>query len=75
MNELVAADRGVLVPFNRSEPRHLGMNFHADPLALEKAIGDIIAMPHEEKQALGLAGRKWLEENARSFAGRIAHFL
>jgi glycosyltransferase involved in cell wall biosynthesis len=75
MNELATRGRGVLVPFLHSEPRHLGMNFHADPLALEKAIGDLIAMPQEEKQVLGLTARRWFEENARSFAGRIAHFL
>ena len=75
MNELVATDRGMLVPSHRSEPRHLGENFHADPDALEAAIGALITMPDGKKQGLGLAGRKWFEENARSFAGRIAHFL
>jgi len=75
MDELVTPDRGVLVPFHRSEPRHLGMNFHADPEKLESAIQRLITMPDEEKRALGQAGRKWFEENAASFAGRIAHFL
>ena len=75
MNELVTVERGVLVPSLRSEPRHLGMNFHADPAALESAIQRLIVMPDEEKRALELAGRQWFEENARSFAGRIAHFL
>lgn len=75
MNELVAADRGVLVPYNRSEPRHLGVNFHADPEALESAIQRLITMPEEEKRDLGQAGRKWFEENAGGFAARIGHLL
>jgi glycosyltransferase involved in cell wall biosynthesis len=75
MDELVTAERGVLVPYHRSEPRHLGVNFHADPEALETAILRLIMMPDGEKRALGLAGRRWFEENARSFAGRLAHFL
>jgi len=75
MNELVTADRGVLVPYHKSEPRHLGMNFHANPKELESAIERLITMPDEEKRALGMAGRKWFEENARSFAGRLSHLL
>lgn len=75
MDELVTPDRGVLVPYHRSEPRHLGMNFHAEPEALEAAIRRLITMPDEEKRALGLAGRQWFEENARTFFGRIAQLL
>jgi hypothetical protein len=75
MNELVSADRGVLVPYRRCEPRHMGMNFHADAEALEAAVERLIAMPVQDKLALGLAGRRWFEENASTFAGRVAHFL
>ncbi len=75
MNELVQADRGVLVPFSKREPRHLGENFHADPAALEKAIVRLITMSAEEKEALGDAARAWFEENDRGFAGRLAGAL
>jgi len=75
MNELVTADRGVLVPYLNSEPRHLGTNFHADPDALEAAIEKLIAMPEGEKQALGMSGRRWFEENDGLFGERIARFL
>jgi glycosyltransferase involved in cell wall biosynthesis len=50
MNELVDSSRGIVVPFHRSEPRHLGQNFHADPARLEepsqRKASSGWAMPH-----------------------------
>ena len=74
MNELVSAERGVLVPFERTEPRHLGTNFHADPAALEAAITRLIEMSDERKKELGHAAREWFEENHRRFTARVAAF-
>jgi glycosyltransferase involved in cell wall biosynthesis len=72
MNELVSAERGVLVPYHRAEPRHLGTNFHADPAALEAAIGRLLEMPRDHKKLLGRAAREWFEENHRQFTARVA---
>jgi glycosyltransferase involved in cell wall biosynthesis len=75
MNELVDASRGVVVAYDRSEPRHLGMNFHADPLALERAIQGLISMPETEKRLLGEEARRWFEGNDRAFRERVASVI
>ena len=72
MDELVTPERGITVPFSRSEPRHLGTNFHADPAEMEAAVERLIAMSDIEKRKLGLAGREWYVENDRTFSRRLA---
>lgn len=73
MNELVTAERGVLVPWNRSEPRHLGVNYYADPDALEASIQSLIEMPTTQKSRLGEAARFWYEANDLGFRSRFRH--
>jgi glycosyltransferase involved in cell wall biosynthesis len=71
MNELVRPERGVLVPYHRSEPRKLGFNFFVDADALEHAIGELISMPTGEKARIGDAAREWFEANDRGFRARL----
>jgi glycosyltransferase involved in cell wall biosynthesis len=75
MNEIVSPERGLLVPVVRKEPRHLGWNFHVDPNALEAVIESALAMPESEKLALGVAARRWFEENQREFSARLAEAM
>jgi len=72
MNELVIADRGVLVPYHCSEPRHLGRNYYVDPAALETAIQSLVAMPRIEAERLGRNARTWYLENHDRFTQTIA---
>jgi glycosyltransferase involved in cell wall biosynthesis len=71
MNELVGADRGVVVGWHRSEPRKLGTNYHVDPKELEAAVGGLLARSTEEKARLGRAARSWFEENDARFRARL----
>ena len=75
MNELVAPERGILVPYSKSEPRHLGRNFHADPAALESVIENIIRMPQDEKHRIAVAARQWFEQNHAAFLSRLGNLL
>ncbi len=75
MSELVGPDRGVLVPWERREARHLGWNFHAGPEALEKAVAELIGMPAERKEALGECAREWFVANDRDFARRLVEAM
>lgn len=75
MNELIDADRGLKVSVLRSEPRHLGRNFFADPAALESVIQSVITMTEQDKQALGAAARRWFEKNQLEFQSRLAAVL
>ena len=71
MNELVTPDRGILVPYDRSEPRHLGTNFHVITDKLEAAISKILTTPETELAALGTNARQWFETNDRDFRQRF----
>ena len=71
MNELIAPTRGVLVPWHRSEARHLGTNWYVDPDALEEAIQSVIDRSWAEKSALGAAARSWYEDNDATFHNRV----
>lgn len=75
MNELVRADRGVLVPWHRSEPRKLGVNYYVDPSALEAAVTDLVNRPEEEKAGLGRAARAWFEANDTHFQARLGELM
>ena len=67
MNELITPARGIPVPYHKSEPRHLGINFHIDPEKLEKNIQQLLMMPPEKKQTYGENARQWFEQNDQSF--------
>lgn len=75
MNELIAPDRGILVPYARSEARHLGRNYDVDPAQLESAIASLISRPAAEKKQLGAAARHWFEANERRFHDNLARIL
>lgn len=75
MNELVTADRGVLVPYRRTAAQRLGINYYVDVDALEAAIARVIAMPESQKQALGASARRWYETNDRFFRRKIAEVV
>ncbi|MFC5037075.1 glycosyltransferase [Tianweitania sediminis] len=75
MNEHVDASCGVLVPFGRSEPRHLGTNFYVDPHAFDAAVERILAMPEAEKQRLGEAARARFEAVNAGFLRRVAELF
>ena len=67
MNELITPARGIPVPFDHSEPRHLGINFHIDASKLESNIQELLLMTEEKKKDYGVRARAWFEENNTSF--------
>jgi len=71
MNELVTAERGVVVPWYHSQPRHLGVNWHVDPAALEVAIQAILDQSSFQKAAIGQAAKTWYSENDHLFQIRF----
>lgn len=75
MNELVRPDRGILVPVQRDEPRHLGRNFYVDLGALEAAIHGLVQAAPAEKARLGALGRAWYRQNGELFGPALMHAL
>lgn len=67
MNELITPARGIPVPYQNSEPRHLGTNFYISPEKLEKNIQQLLLLSSEKKQVYGDNARTWFEENDQRF--------
>jgi len=57
MNEHLDASTGLLVPYVRTEPRHLGTCYIADLAALEAQIDCALTMSAEDKAKFGRASR------------------
>lgn len=68
MNEIISPERGVLVPWHRHEPRHLGTDWHVDPVKLETLINELLLMPDAKKRQFGQKARDWFEVNDARFA-------
>jgi hypothetical protein len=75
MNELVGADRGVLIAYGGTGTQRLATTYHFDEAGLEAAIERTIAMSDAECAQLGARGRAWFLDNKRGFAGRLATAL
>lgn len=75
MNELIESDRGVRVRPERTEPRHLGINYHVDTATLAEAIAQVISLSSEQKEHMGHEARRWFEENDRTFSERLPRVL
>ena len=67
MNELIQAERGILIQSKRSEPRHLGTNYFVDLEALDKQLTALVHADSSTKQQLGSNARHWFEENHSQF--------
>ena len=75
MNELVTAERGWLVPTDRSEPHHLGVRHFVSEAALESTIESLLCCDTTRLRAMGDAGRAWFETNHRAFERRAVELL
>jgi len=71
MNELVGADRGVLVPYRATGTQRLATTYQFDEAGLEAAIERTIAMSTAECAQLGARARAWFTDNKRGFTGRL----
>ncbi len=71
MNELVQPERGVLLPFERSEPRHLGRDYHVGVEAVENAVSHVLSMEEFDNTAMGGRARAWFEANGNQFRVRL----
>jgi glycosyltransferase involved in cell wall biosynthesis len=75
MNELVTAERGVLVGCAAAGRQNLATTYQFDAPALERAVERVLGMDANERQRLGAAARAWFLDNKRGFAGRVGRAL
>lgn len=75
MNEIVDAGSAVMVPYTRTEPRHLGHCYYVDVDLLEQAIAGVLAMGQNERLLVGKSARQRFEENDRRFRDNVKRVL
>jgi glycosyltransferase involved in cell wall biosynthesis len=71
MNELVAADRGILARYDRAAPQGAGTNFYVDPDDLELKVAGILAVDDAHRRVLGERARAWYLANDRETPHRM----
>jgi len=72
MNEMVAADCGVLVASGRTGTQRLATTYFVDPVSLEAGVEHLLALGADERRARSEAARAWWEANDRAFQQRLA---
>lgn len=75
MNELITAQRGLLVKAREGEALHLSKRYLFDEIDLERKVEDAIAMSEMEIEVLGLNAREWFLNNDGGFQGRLESAL
>jgi glycosyltransferase involved in cell wall biosynthesis len=75
MNELVTADRGILVDYAHTEPMRLGTRYFVDPASLEEGVERAIRLSDDEVDRLGRNARQWFLTNQREFPERLQSAL
>lgn len=75
MNELVTEERGITVPYHKSEARHLGTNFLVDPEALESGLESLFERPPETLKKTGAAARDWFLSNDQQFRKSLVQVM
>ena len=73
MNELVSAERGVLVAARRGGQHNLAQLAFFNDDALEAAVGYSRSLPPERLEQIGVAARQWFLNNKHAFPAKIQH--
>ncbi len=71
MNELVTAERGLLVGYDRTSKQNLATCYHVGAAQLQETIERALEMPAEQASALGMEARKFFLSNDAAFKERI----
>lgn len=72
MNELVDAQRGLLLPYAHTSVQHLATTYYFDEQAMTAAIERALHLSIEECHAIGRQARAWHADNDSAFRQRIA---
>lgn len=75
MNELVTAERGILLQPTGHRPMALGTRYSVDVAGIEAAVERALAMSPEACSAMGAAARAFFLENDAGFPERLAQAL
>ncbi len=75
MNELVTPERGLLVPYCKTEPMALSTRYFFDEAAMADTVRRAIALSDAEIAALCERARAWYDDNRRAFVRRVGAAL
>jgi glycosyltransferase involved in cell wall biosynthesis len=75
MNELVTAERGVLIRVARSEPMRRSTRNYVDVADLETKLDGVFAMSPQCRAALGQNARAWYDAQDQRFENALLAFL
>lgn len=75
MNELVAAERGILIPAARTGRQATAITWLVDASGVAEAIERALALDEEQCEALGRAAREFFLQNDRLFRDRMVAVL
>ncbi len=71
MNELVGADRGLLVPARAIGQQDLATLYDFEPAAMERAVESCLQMSDAEADHLGRAARAWYDAESAALPQRL----
>jgi hypothetical protein len=71
MNELVSAERGVLVAARQGGQHNLAQLALFDDEALEAAVSYALSLPPARLDQIGAAGRQWFLDNKHAFPAKV----
>ncbi len=71
MNELVTAERGLLIPYAHTGTQHLATSYFVDRAGVEAAVERALALSDAECTRLGESARAFYLDNDRRFRERI----
>ena len=72
MNEMITAERGVLVPYARTGTQQLATTYFVGADAIEAGVERMLALDADERRAKSEVARAWWDENDRAFRERLA---
>ena len=75
MNELVTAERGLLVAWSGQGRQNLSSTYEFATAAFEETMARALGLGGAQRLALGNAARQWMVDNKATFAGRLRSAL
>jgi len=75
MNEMITAERGVLVPYARTGTQRLATTYFVDETMLQAGVERMLALSPDERELLSARARAWWEQNDRGFRERLAEAI
>lgn len=75
MNELVEAERGLLVAASAEGQQGLATLYRFDPAAMERAVETCLRMDDAQRAAMGRRARAWFIDNQAQFPARVGAAL